>query len=197
MWNRRSKLLISIYFLLIVFITKSKAQGFQLGLIGGVNLSELAGSDIFSYVGLHTGLKVGAHLKTRLNISTELVYSQAGEYVLPISYPITNFGKIHLNYLEIPLYLTYLGFPKEDFFQKKFSFGVAYTQLLSHKVEDILGKNISDQVIWDRRNSVIGLLGVSHHFNKNLELNFRAALGKNEESWAWTLSFRGIYNLGI
>ncbi len=97
-------------------ITNGQAQQFQLGVVGGINLSELAGADIAGYVGLHTGLKVATNLKTRLELSAELIYSQAGEYVVPIAYPITDFGKIHLNYLEIPLYLTYLGFPIDDYF---------------------------------------------------------------------------------
>lgn len=178
---------------MLIFIAESPAQRFQLGLIAGANLSELAGEDISSYVGLHTGLKVATNVAPRWDISTELLYSQAGEYVTPTAYPIIDYGKIHLNYLEIPLYMTFLAYPKADYFQKKFSFGLAYTQLLNHKVENFNGVDISDQVVWDKRQAIIGLLGVSHHFNKQMELNFRAALAKNELAWAWTLSFRGIY----
>ncbi len=46
---------------------------------------------------------------------------------------------------------------------------MAYTQLLSHKVENVLGDDISDQVIWDKRSSIIGLLGVRNGEKINLQ----------------------------
>ncbi|MEM1121939.1 MAG: outer membrane beta-barrel protein [Bacteroidota bacterium] len=173
----------------------SQAQRFSSGIIVGANLSELAGDDISSYIGWHTGLKIATNLSERSSISTEFLFSQAGLYVAPVTYPLVNYGRIRLNYLEIPLYWTYAAFPKADYFQKKFSLGLAYTRLFDHQVVDIYGVNLREEVIWDERTALVGLLGVSHLINRQVEFNFRAALAKNKLDWAWTLTFRGIYNL--
>jgi len=179
---------------IILLITcRLEAQRFQLGIIGGVNLSELEGEDISSNFGLNTGLKVKTTISKGWSLSTELLYSQAGEYVLPTYYPPVNYGKIRLDYLEIPLSINRQFYPKDDYYQKQFSLGVSYVQLVNYEAADAFGTDITPQIIWDKKKNIIGHLGISHFFNKKTVLNFRAALGKNENTWSWSLAFRGIY----
>lgn len=183
--------LILCIFLLMTY--RGEAQRFQLGIVGGINLSELEGDDISSNFGLNTGLKIKTSISEGWALSTELLYSQAGEYVLPTYYPPVNYGKIRLDYLEIPLAISRQFYPMDDYYQKQFSLGVSYVQLVNYKAADAFGTDVTQQIIWDKKTNLIGHLGISHFFNKQTVLNFRAALGKNENAWSWTLAFRGIY----
>lgn len=184
-------LLSSIFFITFV----AEAQRFNLGIIAGINLSELEGEDISSNFGLNTGLKIKTSLTESWSISTELLYSQAGEYVLPIYYPPLNYRKIRLNYLEIPFSINKGFYPKSNFNQKQFSLGISYVQLVDTKAIDASGIDVTQQIIWNKKNNIIGHLGISHFFSKKTTINFRAALGKNGNAWSWTLAFRGIYYL--
>lgn len=193
MSKKQSYFYILILSLVLLITYRVEAQRFQLGIVGGLNLSELEGEDISSNFGLNTGLKVKTSISKEWSLSTELLYSQAGEYVIPIYYPPVNYGKIRLDYLEIPLSISKQFFPKEDYYEKQFSLGVSYVQLINYKAADAFGTDVTQQIIWDKKNNIIGHLGISHFFNKQTVLNFRAALGKNENTWSWTLAFRGIY----
>ena len=187
-----------VLFIFILLITnKVSAQRFQLGLVGGINLSELEGEDISSNFGLNTGLKIKTAISEGWALSTELLYSQAGEYVIPVYYPPVNYGKIRLDYLEIPLSISRQFYPKEGYFEKQFSLGLSYVQLVHYKAADAFGTDVTPQIIWDQKTNLIGHLGISHFFNKQTALNFRAALGKNDNVWAWTLAFRGIYFIKV
>ena len=194
-----NKHLLSFYSFLICLLLipgSIKAQRFQLGIISGLNLSELAGDDISSYLGLNTGLQARIAITPVWNLSTEILYSQAGEYVSPIYYPPVSYGEIRLDYLEVPLSISRLFFPKNNYHQKQFSLGLSFVQLINYKAEDAFGTDVTPQIIWEQKRNLIGHLGVSHFFNKQTVLDFRAALGKNESDWAWTLSLRAIYYLG-
>lgn len=182
-------------FFVSIFLNNITAQRFQGGLIGGVNLSELSGDDISSYVGLHTGITAKAKIGRNWLFSTEMLYSQAGEYVLPEYYPPANYGRIRLNYLEVPIYFSALAFDQGNYFQKHFNFGISYARLLNYKAEDVNGIDLTEQLIYKKKNTILGFIGVSHYFNENLGLDFRGALAKNSNTWAWTLSFRAIYLL--
>ncbi len=181
-----------LVFLLFMTLTAA-AQRFQLGIVGGINLSELAGEDISSNFGLNTGLKIKTTISEGWALSTELLYSQAGEYVIPVYYPSVSYGKIRLDYLEIPLSISRQFYPKEDYYEKQFSLGISYVQLVNYQAADAFGIDVTPQIIWDRKTNLIGHLDISHFFNSQTALNFRAALGKNNDAWAWTLTFRGVY----
>ena len=61
--SKRFPILYSFLFCILFVANPLKAQQFQLGIVGGLNLSELAGDDISSYVGLNTN---GNRTKTML-----------------------------------------------------------------------------------------------------------------------------------
>lgn len=182
-----------LLFFLIFQCAYAQAQRFQAGGVFGVNFSELQGGEVSGQVGLNLGLLAKAKLNDRCYLSTEILYSQAGDYILPVFYPPADYGKIRLNYLEIPVYLSALAYQKDNCFQKHFSLGVSYLQLLSHRIETKSEINLSEQIIWERKNTLVGHLGVAHYFNSNLGLGFRASLAKNQIYWAWTLTLRMIY----
>lgn len=183
-------------FIFLFFLSyQATAQRFSIGIIGGINVAEFSNPDFSNYIGLNTGLKGTLNLGKTWSCSTEFLYSQAGEYVAPIAYASSNIDQIRLDFLEIPFYFSKLAFPKDHYFQKQFSIGFSFVKLINHKIKDDSGKDISDQTIWKQKENVAGHLGVSHYFDPNIELNFRAALSKNEIAWIWTLSLRGIYNL--
>ena len=148
-----------------------------------------------SNFGLHTGLKIKTAISEGWALSTELLYSQAGEYVIPVYYPPVNYGKIRLDYLEIPLSISRQFYPKEGYYEKQFSLGLSYVQLVHYKAADAFGMDVTPQIIWDGKTNLIGHLGISHFFNEQTALNFRAALGKNDNAWA--LAFRGVYYIKI
>lgn len=194
---RHFKSFLFLFFFVLLITHKVSAQRFQLGLVGGINLSELEGDDISSNFGLNTGFKIKTTISEGWALSTELLYSQAGEYVLPVYYPPVSYGKIRLDYLEIPLSISRQFYPKEGYYEKQFSLGLSYVQLINYKAADAFGTDVTPQIIWDQKTNLIGHLGISHFFNEQTALNFRAALGKNDNAWAWTLAFRGVYFIKV
>lgn len=62
----------SLLFCLLLIPSSIKAQRFQLGVVGGLNLSELAGDDISSYIGLNTVFGL------RFTVKNKKLYSYRG-----------------------------------------------------------------------------------------------------------------------
>jgi len=94
-----------------IFLTSqvlSAQSRFQMGLIGGLNFSELEGNTITDYFGTNIGLLGNIKLTNNKQIGIELLYSQNGEYILPSSFPFVEYGTIRLNYIEIPVHIDWL-----------------------------------------------------------------------------------------
>ncbi|MCK9162918.1 MAG: outer membrane beta-barrel protein [Bacteroidales bacterium] len=118
-------------FALILFLLSSplKAQIFKGMVIGGVNLSQMNGDQVFGYnkVGLNTGIGVMAPLNNTRNflISMEVLYNELGakESGDPFKY------NTKIQYVSIPLLFLY----EDKFGGWTFGTGLQYSRLIDVK----------------------------------------------------------------
>jgi len=190
------QLLLALLLSLFFGIIQVNAQRFQAGFVGGFNLSELEGEDnISSFFGLNTGLVATAKIGEIWSLSTEFLFTKSADYLHPAYYPPADYGKVRLNYLEVPVYLSILTYKRDNYFQKHFSLGISYARLLAITAEDKTGNDLSNQIIWNNKSTLVGHLKVAHYFNPQVGVDFRASLTNKDAYWAWTLAFRAIYLL--
>jgi len=183
-----------IAFSLILFTSNLFAQRFSAGIVGGMNTSELNALGLDSYTGLNLGLVGTAKLKNRFYLSTEILWSQNGEYILPEQYAEIQYDRIRLDFVEIPIQLAYLMRPKEDenYHKGWLRIGIAYTKLIDYKIEvGLLERN--ELVVWDKKEALLINFGGVYFFNEHWGLNCRMSLSTFGKDMAPTLAFRGMY----
>ncbi len=190
------KYLVILFFGIFTTLQITSAQNrFQMGLIGGLNFSELEGKAITDYYGINAGLLGNIKLTENKQIGIELLYSQNGEYLLPI-YPPANYGTIQLNHIEIPVHVDWL-IKKEKTdtdYTGQLQLGIAYSKLLNHYIEDDMGINLTDQVLFKDTDAIVVQGGLSYFFADQVGLNLRASHSLNKALF-WSLSARIVYLL--
>lgn len=189
--------MLSFIFILQLTPVKSQRERFNLGLIAGINFSELEGNGITDYFGVNTGLIGTARITEHSQIGLELLFSQNGEYILPQYYPSTQYGQIWLNHIEIPLHFGWLinVHRKEKIHSWHINTGMAYTRLLNYRVKDIEGKDVTNDIIYKKRDAYLLQVGTTYYFTKRIGLNLKASLPMRIEGLSWTLCARMIYML--
>ena len=172
----------------------AEAQRFKGGLVAGFNLSELVGEGIGHYIGLNTGVRATVTFNEHWQLGTELLFSQKGEYLLPDFYPIEIYKRVSLNYIELPVQAEYsFRMRDEAALLWTLSAGLAYVQLINHVVEvEGLG-DITDDIVFSNRNTILIVGGITAYFNEHVGLNLRAALSTDSDLLEWTLAARAIY----
>ena len=166
-----------------------------MGLIGGLNFSTLEGNTITDYYGINAGLLGNIKLTKNKQIGIELLYSQNGEYLLPF-YPRVSYGTIRLNHIEIPVHIDWL-LKKEktdNNYTGQLQLGLAYTKLLNHYVENDMGTNITDQVLYTDTDAMVVQGGLTYLFTDQVGVNLRATHSLNKVLF-WSLSARIVYLL--
>lgn len=168
---------------------------FHAGLIVGTNIAELEGQSLTDYLGWNTGVIVATRLNSRAELGLELLYSQNGEYILPVFYPALSYGKTRLNHIEVPLHFNYLS---PDYYsgaiqQWKLNLGLAYASLLNHYVEDAEGNEVTEQVIYDELETFLLQAGLNYRVFRRTELNLKASLPIRRKGLDWTLALRLVY----
>ena len=181
--------------LLCSLYTKGQIARFNAGLAGGLNFAELEGDGITDYYGLNAGMLGTARLSKHSQLGLEILFSQNGEYILPEYYPAINYGRVRLNHIEIPVHFDVLIgiFERDEFYDWRLHFGMAYTRLVSYSVENINKENVDDQIIYGNREAMLLQAGTSYHFTKHFGINFRASLPLRIDGLSWTLASRAIY----
>lgn len=149
------------------------AQGFNAAVVGGFNASQIDGDDLagFNKLGLHGGLKLGYFIKPKLNLSTELLLSQRGSSSqLSIGAPVEKIT-IHLNYIEIPLMISFHDWLIDDSYYKvKADVGFSYGNLFSASSENSF---FDDDLSVFKNHDFSFLAGFAYRFNYHLALNVR------------------------
>jgi len=115
-----------------------QAQSFRGGVVFGANASQINGDFIagFNKVGLHLGLKVEREVTERISWSTELLYSERGSRTKGLDVdPFT----ISINYVEIPLLISFKDWMKDDFYKMRFEAGVSAGRVIGNKVKSVNG----------------------------------------------------------
>lgn len=168
----------------------SKAQRFGAGLSFGINMSELDQTGIDSYVGLTAGVRGIVKLKKQWHISTEILYSQQGDYVedIPIAAPL---DKILLEYIEVPIQAHHLFVwnPKLEIYQIQLNYGLTYARLIDSEIVTIDGIEVfySSNL---PNNVLLYSLGITGYFNQHFGVDWR---GTATDDGKFTLSLKGIY----
>jgi hypothetical protein len=92
------------------------AQRIQVAIIGGANLSQVDGDEIFGFnkLGINTGLAAVVPFGEHIQLSIETLYSQKGSYQGKQYEDVDSAGnvttgeyKVNLDYLEVPVLLMY------------------------------------------------------------------------------------------
>jgi len=183
-------------FLIFQYVSATSQNArFNAGIIAGLNFSELEGNGITDYFGLNAGVIGTARIAKHSQIGVEFLFSQNGEYVYPSFYPQIEYGKVWLNYIEIPVHVDWLigVFQKEKFYDWNLNIGVAYTRLISYSAKDIEGIEVSNQIIYNNKESFLLQAGTTYHFTKKIALNLKASLPIRIDGLSWTLGARMIY----
>lgn len=190
------------FILAVIFLSFSSSifcqnKTFNVGLIAGLNFSELEGEEITDYFGVNTGVLSTMKLSKNFQLGLELLYSQNGEYILPKYHPQINYGKIRLNHIEIPIHLDWLVriFKKDNFHNVNFNLGVAYTRLLNYYAEDSQNREVTEDIIYDKKDALLAQAGLVYSFTKNIGLNLKATLPIRVTGVGWTLAARIIYTV--
>ncbi len=161
----------------------------------GINFAELEGKGITDYAGMNMGILGTARLSKHTQAGLEILFSQNGEYILPEYYPIAQYGKIRLNHIEVPVHFDWLIDLKknESLYNLNLNIGLAYTRLLGYHVENSEKEDLTDQVVYGRRDALLLQIGSSYNIKKNIAFNFKASLPLRREGLNWTLGARLIY----
>ena len=201
-----NKFLISILFLICVATTGFGQRRFKAGVTVGLNASQINGDANagFNKLGLMGGLKAAAILGPKSEFGLEILYSQRGSQsdLIPNSGLLV--AKIRTNYIEVPVYYTFMDWEVEDldYYRMHFNVGFSYGRLIgsSTNVDDILVNAFNE-------NDVAFIVGFTYNINENWGAGFRynrsiIPLFKRTDDnpinantlWSFFLSFNTSYN---
>lgn len=160
-----SKLIIILA--LVCFGLESRAQSFDAGLFLGMTTSQVDGDGLegFNLPGVNAGFYTKRPVGKRGYAKLELAFVQKGARNPPNDSNFTNFYKLRLNYIEIPLVYEYHW---KDLF---FELGVGVDLLITQKEEDDIGPR--ESVLEYHRASMMFLFGVTYQFNQRWALSVR------------------------
>ncbi len=103
---------LSILFSLIsaIGVQKVNAQAFKAEIIGGTNISQVDGDEVFGFLkyGVNMGLGVVMPIHKNWSLSFETLYTQKGSRLGKVySDSLDGSYKLHLNYAEVPFLIQY------------------------------------------------------------------------------------------
>lgn len=161
--------IIILVFFILGFSFNLKAQNnFKASVVGGITAAQLGGDSISGYdkLGFTFGGKLGYALNERLELNFELLYSQRGS---SNNFSFSNSGEnvTTLNYLEIPVYLTFNDWKveKEDYYKVGIFGGLSYGYLISASSTNNLLEGRESEFA---TNDISARVGVYYSFSKNL-----------------------------
>lgn len=143
-------------------------QTFQAAVIGGMNISQIDGDDLFGFhkAGLNSGIRVVAILSDRWRVGPEILYSQQGALRPNSSLNFSPFSRFQLNTLEVP----FMVFFKD--WRLTAGLGLSYQRLFAYEVDNFQGEDITEQIAL-RDNLLAFNAGVTFHATEKLGFNFR------------------------
>lgn len=178
--------------ILISFLfTQLQAQGsendgrrFTGTIVAGVNLSQINGDAAAGYdkIGLNVGARAGAILAERWEVGFEILFSQQGSQS-ELLFGQTREIYCHLNYIEVPVLVTFKDWKVTDANNRSFhrfqaSFGASYNRLMGGKMErngilEFQGLNelVNDGNFYQQHVMLMG--DINFYFTRNWGLNLR------------------------
>lgn len=166
--------------LLIGYSGTLQAQRFSAGIVGGVNASQIDGDLLagFDKVGLTGGIKVVVNLESIFDLNVEFLFSQRGSRPDIFTPEIDPDIKVHLDYAEIPVYLTIGDWWQEEGQYHKVSAqaGISYGRLISARTFDYFntpGATLDNLVPFFNDNDLSWLVGLSYRMSENWGVTMR------------------------
>ena len=192
----------------IIVIKKTSAQKevFGIGGIIGINFSLLSfeqpigNEQSYNNNGLVAGICCNADINRHYNVKMEILYSRNGAYINPESVENIQYGKIKLNYIEVPFHFDYyINSYKSTKFLPDWAIemGGAYANLFSYHIEDIDKNDITKQTVYNYKSVFLFQLGSTvyffDHFGGNIRFSIPFLPAENKPGL--TTAIRLIYRL--
>lgn len=149
---------------------------FTASIVAGVNISQIDGDEdgAYSKVGFNGGARGGVRFGDRMELCTEILFSQKGSYIKRLD------KLYHLDYIEVPLLFYYKDWKATDkknrnYMRVMIGGGFSYSRLLNSTIKQY-GNRLNDQpgfVDPFLKNDFMIMLDANFFFTRNLGLNFR------------------------
>lgn len=116
----------------------------------GLQLTQIDYDNLAGYKkpGVYAGLGVYLDLSDRWRSSLEIGYAQSGSWASAkeIQFNNSQFDKINLDYVVVPLSMTYMDWLSDDelYYRMEFTGGLSYWRLINSKVLQIDGADITE-----------------------------------------------------
>ncbi|MCB0687676.1 MAG: PorT family protein [Saprospiraceae bacterium] len=185
----------NIYLILMLSLVVGhlEAQTFRGGVVLGANASQINGDLIagFNKIGLHLGLKVVSDITDKIAWSTELLYSERGSHTqAKFSDPFT----ISINYVEIPLLISFKDWQQEDYYKMHFEAGASLGRIIDQKVKDIGGNTDIDGLNETDLSAIVGATLYSNdHLGFSARYTHSINLLRDERKHPGLSRFRGYF----
>jgi len=161
------------FFTLVNYQADAQVQRFKAGLVLGVNAAQINGdaSAGFNKLGLQGGLRGVVVINDKVEISTELLFSQRGARNNLVG-PSANFNDLRLNFVEIPAIFNFKDWYLEDLDFYKFNFyaGLSFGRLISSTTNNIVWEPF---LIQFNKNDFSWLAGATFYTRPNLGFGLR------------------------
>ncbi len=200
MKNSFSTLLILMF---LLCMASAGAQRFGAGVVLGFNASQIDGDMLAGYnkLGLHIGLKSSVYMSDRIDLNVEFLYSERG------SADPDGPKKIRLQYIELPILMTYMDWLSDDeeYYRLHFHGGFSLGRLFKTGIVDDSGVLTSYEDLL-RKNDLSLLGGFTYKINQHWGVGARytsalTRLSKGDGSdtlpdlQSYFLSFRIEYSI--
>lgn len=178
----------------VVHISYSQVQDdetarFTAYVLAGVNISQIDGDAAWGYtkVGFNGGARGGVNFGEKMELCTEILFSQKGAANLPRNSQNFSSYTIHLDYVEVPVLFYYKdwdAFTKDNIMFKRLMLGggLSYSRLLNTSLTGTLSHPMGMEDAY-AKNDLMMIIDANVFFLKNWGLNIR-----------WSRSLATIYN---
>ena len=157
--------------------------------VAGANFSQIDGDAAWGYtkVGFNGGARGGINFGEKMELCTEILFSQKGAANLPRNSQNFSSYTIHLDYVEVPLLFYYKdwdAFTKDNEMYKRLMLGggLSYSRLLNTNLTGTLSHPMGIEEAYTK-NDLMFIIDANVFFLKNWGLNIR-----------WSRSLTTIYN---
>ena len=171
---------ICLAFLALFVATSLHGQRFGARAVAGLNFSQIGGDLLagFDKVGLVAGLKGTANVANKVDINLDFLYSQRGSATSIFNSSVDPDISINLNYLDLPVYVTYSDWYDEEqgYYKAYASGGFSYGRLMSSSVVDNFNEedqNYENLQQYFEENDFSWMLGFGFRLSRRFGLDFR------------------------
>lgn len=148
------------------------AQRFSAAAVAGVNASQIDGDLLagFDKMGLTAGIKTEVNLESAFKINIEFLFTQRGSKPDIFNPEYDPDIEVHLNYAEIPVYVSLGDWwqEKEEYHKVSAHAGISFGRLISARTFDYFHlneKSLDKLVPYFNNTDLSWLVGATYHFN--------------------------------